>query len=88
MPARAAPLPLRFASPSGQMLSLSRSPRSKLDRVFTYKGFRPLQGDIIATVLDGGYCLASMPTGGGTRHHIPWLLSGAAPASSFRRSSR
>ena len=62
MPAYAAPLSLPFASDTGDAMSLARA---KLEDVFGYKGFRPLQGDIIDTVLRGGDCLALMPTGGG-----------------------
>ncbi len=67
MPAFAAPLSLPFASEpfaseSGDAMSLACA---KLEDVFGYKGFRPLQGDIISTVLSGGDCLALMPTGGG-----------------------
>ena len=73
MPARAAPLPLRFEPSSETPLDAARS---KLEGVFGYKGFRPLQGDIIATVLDGGDCLALMPTGGGKSlcYQIPALV--------------
>jgi ATP-dependent DNA helicase RecQ len=50
--------------------------RAKLEDVFGYKGFRPLQGDIISTVLEGGDCLALMPTGGGKSlcYQIPALV--------------
>jgi len=50
--------------------------RARLEDVFGYKGFRPLQGDIIATVLEGGDCLALMPTGGGKSlcYQIPALV--------------
>jgi ATP-dependent DNA helicase RecQ len=73
MPARAAPLPFRF-EPSGE--TALDAARSKLEGVFGYKGFRPLQGDIIATVLGGGDCLALMPTGGGKSlcYQIPALV--------------
>ena len=73
MPARAAPLPLRFEPSAETPLDAARS---KLEGVFGYKGFRPLQGDIIATVLDGGDCLALMPTGGGKSlcYQIPALV--------------
>ena len=73
MPARAAPLPLQFEPSAETALDAARS---KLEGVFGYKGFRPLQGDIIATVLDGGDCLALMPTGGGKSlcYQIPALV--------------
>ncbi|WP_372711062.1 DNA helicase RecQ [Hyphomicrobium sp.] len=73
MPAFAAPLSLPFASDSGDAMSLARA---KLEDVFGYKGFRPLQGDIIDTVLHGGDCLALMPTGGGKSlcYQIPSLV--------------
>ena len=38
---------------------------ARLEHVFGYKSFRSHQEKIIATVLDGGDCLALMPTGGG-----------------------
>ena len=73
MPAYAAPLSLPFASDTGDAMSLARA---KLEDVFGYKGFRPLQGDIIDTVLRGGDCLALMPTGGGKSlcYQIPSLV--------------
>ena len=73
MPALAAPLPLRFEPSAETALDAARS---KLEGVFGYKGFRPLQGDIIATVLNGGDCLALMPTGGGKSlcYQIPALV--------------
>jgi ATP-dependent DNA helicase RecQ len=73
MPAYAAPLFPAFASSTDDDMSLARA---KLETVFGYKGFRPLQGDIIATVLRGGDCLALMPTGGGKSlcYQIPSLV--------------
>jgi ATP-dependent DNA helicase RecQ len=73
MPARAASLPLLF-EPAAE--SAMATARAKLETVFGYKGFRPLQGDIIATVLSGGDCLALMPTGGGKSlcYQIPALV--------------
>ena len=73
MPAFAAPLSLPFSSTSDDPVSLARA---KLEDVFGYKGFRPLQGDIIATILSGGDCLALMPTGGGKSlcYQIPALV--------------
>jgi ATP-dependent DNA helicase RecQ len=73
MPAHAAPLPLLSASTPDDAMSVARA---KLEDVFGYKGFRPLQGDIISTVLEGGDCLALMPTGGGKSlcYQIPALV--------------
>jgi len=73
MPAIAAPLSLPFAPSGDDGMSLARA---KLEDVFGYKGFRPLQGDIIATVLRGDDCLALMPTGGGKSlcYQIPSLV--------------
>ncbi|HVZ03470.1 DNA helicase RecQ [Hyphomicrobium sp.] len=73
MPAFAAPLSLPFAPSADDGLSLARA---KLEDVFGYKGFRPLQGDIIATLLRGDDCLALMPTGGGKSlcYQIPSLV--------------
>ena len=73
MPAHAAPLALPFTPPAVDAMTAARS---KLEDVFGYKGFRPLQGDIIATMLEGGDCLALMPTGGGKSlcYQIPALV--------------
>ena len=48
----------------------------RLEHVFGYKSFRSHQEQIIATVLDGGDCLALMPTGGGKSlcYQIPSLV--------------
>src|SRR4051812_14640720 len=72
MPANAAPLSLPFERDN----DLMGAARGKLDEVFGYKGFRPLQADIISTVLEGGDCLALMPTGGGKSlcYQIPSLV--------------
>jgi RecQ family ATP-dependent DNA helicase len=40
-------------------------PRSILEQYWKYPAFRPLQEEIIQTVLDGKDCLAVLPTGGG-----------------------
>ena len=97
MPALAAPLPLRFEPSAETALDAARS---KLEAVFGYKGFRSLQGDIIATVLNGGDCLALMPTGGGkslcyqipalvpARHRHRRLAAHRADAGSGRRTER
>ncbi len=47
-----------------------------LETVFGYKAFRSQQEGIIATVLEGGDCLALMPTGGGKSlcYQIPSLV--------------
>jgi ATP-dependent DNA helicase RecQ len=73
MPAYAAPLSLPFSAVPNDAMSLARA---TLEGVFGYKGFRPLQGDIIATILNGGDCLALMPTGGGKSlcYQIPALV--------------
>ena len=49
---------------------------ARLEHVFGYKSFRSHQEKIIATVLDGGDCLALMPTGGGKSlcYQIPSLV--------------
>jgi ATP-dependent DNA helicase RecQ len=73
MPASAAPLSLPLSpAADGHMTEA----RSTLENVFGYKGFRPLQSDIIATLLGGGDCLALMPTGGGKSlcYQIPALV--------------
>ncbi len=48
----------------------------KLEEVFGYKSFRSHQAQIIETVLNGGDCLALMPTGGGKSlcYQIPALV--------------
>ena len=71
MPASAAPnMPLPVAPDPMQ------AARAKLEEVFGYKHFRDLQADIIATVVNGGDCLALMPTGGGKSlcYQIPALV--------------
>src|SRR6478672_577532 len=44
---------------------MTRNIHSILKEHWGYSGFRPLQEDIINTVLNGNDCLALMPTGGG-----------------------
>ncbi len=51
MPAHAASLPLPVPAKAADPMAAARA---KLEDVFGYKGFRPLQGDIIATVIKGG----------------------------------
>ena len=69
MPARAAPKILPVANPLD-------AAHAKLEEVFGYKSFRSHQEQIIATVLEGGDCLALMPTGGGKSlcYQIPALV--------------
>ena len=69
MPARAAPK--KLSAPT----SLEAA-HAKLEDVFGYKSFRSHQEQIISTVLEGGDCLALMPTGGGKSlcYQIPALV--------------
>ena len=73
MPAIAAPLSLPTSANADDQMAAARA---TLENVFGYKGFRPLQSDIIATLLSGGDCLALMPTGGGKSlcYQIPALV--------------
>ncbi|MGL4397707.1 MAG: DNA helicase RecQ [Hyphomicrobium sp.] len=50
--------------------------QAKLEDIFGYKHFRSHQEPIITTLLDGGDCLALMPTGGGKSlcYQIPALV--------------
>jgi len=52
-----------------------KNPREILQTVFGYESFRPPQGDIIQSVIDGGDALVLMPTGGGKSlcYQIPAL---------------
>ncbi len=73
MSARAAPLVLPFApQPDVSM----RRAHARLEEVFGYKSFRSHQSAIIETVLNGGDCLALMPTGGGKSlcYQVPSLV--------------
>lgn len=52
-----------------------------LQQVFGYPGFRPLQGDVVEHVAEGGSALVLMPTGGGKSlcYQVPALVrSGTA----------
>nr|WP_092024179.1 DNA helicase RecQ [Marinobacter zhejiangensis] len=52
-----------------------RAPEDILSQVFGYEGFRPLQEDIVRTVIGGDNALVLMPTGGGKSlcYQIPAL---------------
>ncbi|KPQ30071.1 MAG: ATP-dependent DNA helicase RecQ [Marinobacter excellens HL-55] len=53
-----------------------RSPEQVLHKVFGYESFRPLQGDIVREVVNGGDALVLMPTGGGKSlcYQVPALV--------------
>ncbi len=53
-----------------------RSPEQVLHEVFGYESFRPLQGDIVREVVNGGDALVLMPTGGGKSlcYQVPALV--------------
>lgn len=53
-----------------------REPEQVLHEVFGYETFRPLQGDIIGEVVNGGDALVLMPTGGGKSlcYQVPALV--------------
>jgi len=73
MLAPAAPPTLSLLEPAVDVMETARK---KLEEIFGYKDFRPLQREIIATVLNGRDCLALMPTGGGKSlcYQIPALV--------------
>ena len=53
-----------------------RNPEQVLHEVFGYERFRPLQGDIVREVVNGGDALVLMPTGGGKSlcYQVPALV--------------
>ena len=52
------------------------SPEQVLHETFGYESFRPLQGDIVREVVNGGNALVLMPTGGGKSlcYQIPAMV--------------
>ncbi|MBS8239149.1 DNA helicase RecQ [Marinobacter lipolyticus] len=54
----------------------AKDPEQVLHEVFGYETFRPLQGDIIREVVNGGDALVLMPTGGGKSlcYQVPALV--------------
>jgi len=56
--------------------SAGRNPEQILHEVFGYDSFRPLQGDIVREVVNGGDALVLMPTGGGKSlcYQVPALV--------------
>lgn len=66
-----------FAQLSTERPSVSgQDPEEVLHRIFGYETFRPLQGDIIREVVNGGDALVLMPTGGGKSlcYQVPALV--------------
>lgn len=53
-----------------------KNPEQVLHEVFGYESFRPLQGDIIRELVNGGDALVLMPTGGGKSlcYQVPALV--------------
>ncbi len=54
----------------------TKTPEQVLHEVFGYEAFRPLQGDIVHEVVNGGDALVLMPTGGGKSlcYQVPALV--------------
>ena len=55
---------------------MMRDARKVLKKVFGYKNFRPVQGDVVATMLAGDNAFVLMPTGGGKSmcYQVPSIL--------------
>ncbi len=56
--------------------AVQKDPEQVLHEVFGYENFRPLQGDIIRELINGGDALVLMPTGGGKSlcYQVPALV--------------
>lgn len=66
-----------FQQLSPQMPTVNlRTPEEVLRQVFGYDAFRPLQGNVIHEIVDGGNALVLMPTGGGKSlcYQVPALV--------------
>ena len=55
---------------------MMRDARKVLKKVFGYKDFRPVQGDVVATMLAGDNAFVLMPTGGGKSmcYQVPSII--------------